>query len=167
MSKYNREWYNKNRERILAGRREYYKKHGRAEYQKNRGKILALKRRLYMRPADRAAAKEKNRIAGQIMKAKMIAAYGGQCSCCGENHPDFLTTDHYGQDRGATKICRGYSIKVRGLAEWRRLKKLGWPKDGIRLLCMNCNWATRWGHICPHVAEQSRFISPEGKEYHG
>lgn len=31
----------------------------------------------------------------------------------------------------------------------RKLKDLGWP-EGYKILCMNCNWYTRFGKMCPH-----------------
>jgi len=35
-------------------------------------------------------------------------------------------------------------------ALYRKLKKLGWPKDGYRVLCANCNLGTKFGRTCPH-----------------
>jgi hypothetical protein len=33
---------------------------------------------------------------------------------------------------------------------YRDLKKRGWPQEGYTVLCMNCNFAQRFGHRCPH-----------------
>lgn len=72
-----------------------------------------------------------------------IQAYGGKCVCCGETHEEFLTIDHvYG---GGAKERRLY-----GGCIYARLKRLGFPKDDYRCLCMNCNWSFgKWGY-CPH-----------------
>ena len=78
------------------------------------------------------------------LRAEAVAAYGGVCVCCGEREPTFLTIDHIG-GRNAHPLA-----KFRGEAEYRRLRALGWPA-GVRVLCMNCNWATRRGQQCPHA----------------
>lgn len=31
------------------------------------------------------------------------------------------------------------------------LRRRGWPQEGYRLLCWNCNAMTRYGRTCPHV----------------
>lgn len=90
----------------------------------------------------------------------MLDAYGRVCSCCGESNEAFLTMDHYGDDVGMPKMrSDGYATKIRGVREYARLKKLGWPTVGIRVLCMNCNFGTRTGCPCPHI--------DKGKEYDG
>jgi len=75
----------------------------------------------------------------------MFDAYGSVCACCSEEERIFLTLDH----------------ELRNGGEHRRLHKGGnvlydlrnreWPQDeGYRILCMNCNFAMRWGRKCPH-----------------
>jgi hypothetical protein len=81
------------------------------------------------------------------IKAEMIAAYGGQCMCCGDSHPEFLTLDHIG---GRTAENHPWDLRQNGSSIYGKLKKLGWPKNAYRLMCMNCNWAIRWGDPCPH-----------------
>ena len=84
-----------------------------------------------------------------------------------------LTIDHHRDDyKGVRHPRAGGNGKtvlahVRGHGEYARLKKMGFPPGLVRVLCMNCNWATRRGDKCPHETERSRFISPEGKEYRG
>ena len=82
------------------------------------------------------------------VKSQMIAAYGGKCVCCGETEPAFLTIDHVNRDRREHLQREGLSTA--GVSLYRRLRAQGWPKDGLRLLCMNCNFATRFGDPCPH-----------------
>lgn len=77
------------------------------------------------------------------LKRSALDAYGGPtCACCGESEIEFLTIDHV--NGGGNKHRR----EVRySMYEW--LKKKGYP-PGFRVLCMNCNWVTRYGQECPH-----------------
>lgn len=89
-------------------------------------------------------ARERNALAMQALKLEMIAGYGGKCACCGETEPAFLTLDHI---HGGGLADRK-KVGSRGI--YKRLRDLGWPRDGYRLLCMNCNLATKFGRTCPH-----------------
>lgn len=79
------------------------------------------------------------------VKAEMIVAYGGQCACCGETNPLFLSIDHISGGGQAEREEHG-----RGRVFYQYLKSLGYPKDNYRLLCHNCN--ASFGHYgyCPH-----------------
>jgi len=85
------------------------------------------------------------------LKKETILAYGGACACCGEFREPFLTIDHIYRDGKFHRKVLG--IKG-GAMLYLDLKRRGWPKDRFRLLCMNCNFATRYGGACPHVAER-------------
>jgi hypothetical protein len=82
----------------------------------------------------------------QAVRLEMIAAYGSMCECCGETAAEFLTMDHVGgwgkehRERDKSAASRLPFI----------LKKEGWPKDGFRLLCWNCNCARGIYGYCPH-----------------
>src|SRR5271166_589426 len=82
------------------------------------------------------------------LKAEVIAAYGGRCSCTGCNisEPKFLTLDHRNND-GAE-----HRKKVKaGAAVWLWAKRNSYP-DSLRLLCWNCNCGRQWnGGLCPHL----------------
>lgn len=78
------------------------------------------------------------------LKAEMMAAYGSECACCKESNEEFLTLDHV--HGGGGKHRRSIS----GGSVYQDLKNKGWPKEGYRILCMNCNFATRFGQPCPH-----------------
>lgn len=133
-------WRKENQEKVREYRARYKANHpGRrisTYYANNRVKVLE-------------AAKDRN----ALLRKEMLFAYGDRCVCCAEDEPAFLTLDHYGEDKGIPmrKDKNKYAQNYRGAAEYRRLKRLGWPQDGFRLLCMNCNWATRWKKVCPHV----------------
>jgi len=79
----------------------------------------------------------------QDLRREVVDAYGGECVCCGEAEPMFLTIDHVnGRDRT--------NHHAWGPTLYRALKKAGFPKDNYRLLCMNCNWARGRYSFCPH-----------------
>ena len=81
-----------------------------------------------------------------LMRKKRDAvfeAYGGAiCACCGEDHIEFLTVDHI---NGGGNKHRG-SIS-QNFYNW--LIDNNFP-EGFRVLCMNCNFARRFGRKCPH-----------------
>lgn len=81
-------------------------------------------------------------------KNECLEAYGKKCICCGETVTAFLTLDH---ERGKGNEHRKslFIHNVGGLHMYRWLKKNNYP-SGYRILCMNCNWATRYNPICPH-----------------
>ena len=101
-----------------------------------------------LRPED---TKRWHRSARKRLKLQMIAAYGGNCDCCGENRHEFLTLDHVNRDGNQHRATFGGRGIATSMQIWADLKRRGWPKDGFRVLCMNCNWATRYGTACPHT----------------
>ncbi len=90
------------------------------------------------------AANQRQRIR---LRAEMVLAYGGKCSCCGEDELLFLELDHI-NNNGAEDRKKGHGA---GVKLYGRLKKEDWPKDNYQLLCSNCNHGKRRnGGICPH-----------------
>ena len=84
------------------------------------------------------------------LKVEMIAAYGGECSCCGESHPALMTIEHTRGD-GAEHRRQITGTRAGGHHVYRWLKQHGYPRDGFRLLCWNCNDGSRVnGGSCPH-----------------
>ncbi len=81
----------------------------------------------------------------QELKAEMVAAYGGCCACCGETEIAFLSLDHTNGGGAADRETHGGRDPL-----VKSLKRRGWPKEGYRILCMNCNIATKFGRTCPH-----------------
>lgn len=78
------------------------------------------------------------------LKLEAMTIYGNgapACSSCGETDIDVLCLDHI-DDNGAEhrkklKISsRGGSA---GGTTYAALKKLGWPEEGLQVLCANCN----------------------------
>jgi len=85
------------------------------------------------------------------LRAEFLSVYGCACRCCDETEPAFLTLDHINNDGAAHK--RAVSPKATGAGDrlLNDLKRRGWPRDGYRVLCANCNFGrARRGGVCPH-----------------
>lgn len=79
-------------------------------------------------------------------KRDLFQRYGGaKCSRCGEEEIDFLTIDHIGG--GGARHRREIGTNI-----YKWLRENNYPV-GFRVLCMNCNWATRHGRPCPHTTK--------------
>jgi hypothetical protein len=85
-------------------------------------------------------------------KALVFNHYGNECSCCGEKHIEFLTLDHI--HGGGSKHRKSITLRF---YSW--VIKNNYP-DGLRTLCMNCNFATRFGDPCPHQKEKQNGLNP-------
>jgi hypothetical protein len=158
---WSREWYIKHREEHLRKRKE--------GYWNNRERDLAVSKRRYKKNRESILERTKNyqkknyekynayrRDIYQKIKQEMITAYGGKCQCpggCDIVEPKFLSLDHEGcgtrQKKRTLDIRNGK--KLGGYNLYLELKKQGWPQEGRRLLCQNCNCA--WGFYgnCPHT----------------
>lgn len=79
-------------------------------------------------------------------RAAALRHYGTACACCGESEPVFLTFDHVG---GGGAAHRRKDLGARNMGAW--LVRHNFP-SGFRVLCWNCNLATRYGDPCPHSA---------------
>lgn len=81
----------------------------------------------------------------EVKRAVMDYYSGGKnrCECCGESELEFLTIDHPngGGSAHRKELGGGYNFYVSLL----RLRP-----TGLRVLCMNCNMATKGGRVCPH-----------------
>lgn len=72
------------------------------------------------------------------VKDEMIGAYGGKCAHCGFAHPDALCLDHINDDPHV-EISHFNGGPRGGDRLYQKLKREGWPKDRLQLLCYNCN----------------------------
>lgn len=95
---------------------------------------------------NREKSYRKAKEAGFALRLEVIKAYGGSCECCGESNPYFMTVDHV--DGGGAKHRR--EVGISNFYRW--LKTNGFPRDGFRLLCANCNLSRGWFGFCPHAA---------------
>jgi hypothetical protein len=166
---YNRKWYLAHKETENAGSREYYADHSEKyrqvakEWRKEHpDKVKEFKHRHTMKYLDKSIAKIKNwkltdpnrtrergRFYIQKVKKEFASAYGKVCYCCGESRLPFLTCDHINGDGSADRKNNFSGVKL-----YLKARREGYPKDRYRLACMNCNFATRFGKICPHESER-------------
>lgn len=81
-------------------------------------------------------------------KIKAFNKLGKVCDCCEEYRKEFLTVDHIhgGGKKHRNSIGNGMWY-YKWICEQKNIHTM------LRLLCMNCNWATRMKAICPHVKE--------------
>ena len=141
---YGRAHYRAKREEVLAARAAHYA--GNAER-------IRAERALKRDTETRARAAELQRARYRVLRAEVIAAFGGRCECCGELEPMFLELDHATNDGAEHRreIGRGSH------ATYKRVKADGFPRDRFRLLCANCNQGRqRNGGICPHKNQEQR-----------
>ena len=144
-------WRDTNREHVREWDRQYR--------ESNKETINSNRRMWY------DAAVERYRLTQQSwarnLRLEMIAAYGGHCMCCGETAEPFLALDHVNGDGKAHRLSLAKSGGRGGRSRdvYRDLKRRGWPQDGYRLLCVNCNFATRYGQECPHVVRLKQLVN--------
>lgn len=92
----------------------------------------------------------------RLLWKQIFEIYGGQCACCGETNPLFLSLDHIARD-GAEhrKRYAGQNSRSRAGNGARVMRDaIRQPdKTRFRILCFNCNLGReRNGGICPHVS---------------
>lgn len=139
-----RDWYQKNREEILARKR--------ARYRADPEKYRERKRRQYQADPEKARASYKVR--ARVNRLAALNAYGGlQCVCCGELEERFLTIDHI---NGCSKEQR--KLEGQGSQLYQFLKTRNYP-PGYQVLCFNCNMGReKNGGICPHQDPERLFV---------
>lgn len=108
------------------------------------------------------ATKAKAKFVRDQIRVEVLAAYGGQCACCGETTPEFLTIDHiYSDGNNHRKEGRYTREGVAAPSLYRWLRKEGFPKDRVQILCWNCNCAKGKYGICPHQKEVASDATAE------
>jgi hypothetical protein len=108
-------------------------------------KLCARQRSNAFYHKNKASVSRRESAKRRALRLEMIAAYGGVCVCCGESRWEFLTIDHV--NGGGKKHQRSAGGSRRIL---EGLKKAGWPRDGFRLLCYDCNCSRGAHGYCPH-----------------
>jgi hypothetical protein len=132
-------------------KQEYALKHKKLGLCRNCPKPLAEGSAIYCafhREKSNIRNREKEKRLGIKLKKECFQYYGNMCKCCGETIFQFLTLDHE-DGNGNNHRRKLFKHNVGGVHMYRWLKKNNFPK-GYSLLCMNCNWAKRYGGICPH-----------------
>jgi len=98
---------------------------------------------------DPVAARRRLKSYRQGLRIEVISAYGGRCTCCGEDHHYFLALDHI---NGITGPKRAKERKS-GSSWYLKLRREGYPSH-IQVLCHNCNSAKGFYGVCPHKLER-------------
>ena len=113
-----------------------------AYYQANRERVLA--RTKAWREANPDYVKRYQNEDRATRRARALRMYGNKCQCCGETEIRFLTFDHI---NCGGKVHRQSIGSSRQFLDW--LVAVGRRRAGIRVLCLNCNFAVQFGS-CPH-----------------
>lgn len=121
---YKKRQYAANPERFRAESTEYRRK--------NPDKVKSASKRYYRE--NRELINIRAHIRRVKLREETISAYGGVCSICGEACVEFLCIDHVANNGGVERRQFGGGVCLYG-----RLKIAGFPRDGYRLLCFNCN----------------------------
>lgn len=83
------------------------------------------------------------------LREKVVFDLGGECVCCGESIPEFLTFDHANGDGKKDRTTNAQKQMLRDVLHGKR--------SDIRLLCFNCNCGRErnFGQ-CPHHGKAER-----------
>jgi len=135
----------KERRRLAVNR--YYQRHKDDPTYKEAARRRALRKYRRIRKDPKATRRilDNTKNWAKRRKLAIIAAYGGKCTCCGEKEEVFLTIEHVGGGGKKHREECGNSTRV-----YIDILKRGCPKDKYTVLCMNCNFATRFNKPCPH-----------------
>lgn len=156
---YMRDYYQKNKEVLLEKQSAYAKERLQGP---DGDHVRALRRVRVQKSRERNPLQWRryNAESRARLKSEMFAAYGDSCACCGENREKFLTLDHINRDGAAHRRALSGSRTGSTRQVLLDLRRRGWPKEGFRVLCMNCNWATRFGAECPHQTMYAALATP-------
>src|ERR1700676_699730 len=95
------------------------------------------------RNANHAVLRAYQRKLAKIIKAKIYAAYGNKCACCGETNSLFFQIDHvHGKGNQHRRLLFG---STGGTRFYRWLIKNKYP-SGFQILCANCHVAKHRGY---------------------
>ena len=95
------------------------------------------------------------------IRLKVIQLLGGKCANpYNLNHGDFENDIHCLQVDHINGGGRKDRAERSGAGFYAHLEKLGFPKEGYRLLCMNCNFSIGIYGYCPHQKPTESFPLP-------
>lgn len=83
-------------------------------------------------------------------RARVIAHYGGACTCCGETEDAFLTIEH---KEGVPESHMVNGKRKSGAQKYLTIEAEGFPQH-LTVLCFNCNLAKAFRGRCPHEDER-------------
>lgn len=133
-----REYYQKDPEKKRANARESMAR----QYLKNPKKFITKSADFYKEHKKEILSRGQKY--NKKLRASVLVAYGGKCTCCGEDHPNFLAIDHVNNDGAEHRKTVGS-----GGPMYRWLIKNDFP-EGFQVLCHNCNVAKAFYGPCPH-----------------
>lgn len=113
------------------------------EQRKHNGDVIRAKARIYYHTVRKAKYYQ--------LRQQVVDAYGGRCTCCGEDRLVFLTIDHFNND-GAADRRRNPEVKGMDARFMRWLIEHSFPTS-YQVLCANCNWAKYVLGKCHHVQD--------------
>ena len=154
MRKDQKEYYQKNKQKILAQQKVYYEANKeeiakrRKIYHKQyweKHKEQLTEDHLAYRTSHKIPLNIKARALSQKYRTLCLEHYGGtppKCSCCNENQKEFLAIDHI--NGGGFKHRKTISGNF-----FVHLVKNNFP-PGFQVLCHNCNMAKGFYGKCPH-----------------
>lgn len=125
----------RNPEKVVKAKVEYVLK--------NLTKVQEYQRKHYQEHKVEKQARRKE--LNDQQRSAFLKMYGEKCQCCGESETVFLVIDHIKGQKGIPR-----SKKELGAPAYRAALK-SYDPDTYRILCHNCNFATRYeGSTCPH-----------------
>lgn len=134
----NKNYIERNRDRLSPVWRERAKQWQRAHPETVKASTLRNKEKQKEWSKNRAIS----------LKQQVMSAYGGYCTCCGESQIEFLSIDHIRNDGKKWRAEGKHSL---GTNFYFQLKKQGYPKENLQILCYNCNLGKHYhGGVCPH-----------------
>ena len=139
--KYANAYYARNRERILAEKaRQRRENPERFHEMDRRTRENTAEQRRTKRAENRERDQERGRQWRRELRLEAVAAYGGECVCCGEDYEPYLEFDHINNDGKQERAQRTSTLEL-------FLKRNDWP-EGFQLLCANCHRAKTKGVPC-------------------
>lgn len=137
-------------------KRDAIRKRKRELYRQDPSKKKQWARKHYEKNREEIIKKQKARYGDSTqfhtLKQTFLNMYGKSCQCCEESIYEFLSLDHI---KGVNRIH-----KSRTDSAYRRAIEHYDPAE-YRVLCHNCNQATKWGRVCPHkLGQHINSLSP-------
>lgn len=162
VKEYQKKWYAEHQEAKAAMWKRNYAKNKEAIYERNRKWLSdnrewarAYQKEWHLKNID--SVRERTVKRQRTIRERVVSAYGGACSCCGERRIEFLTIDHVdGKGAEHRRELNGRS----GHRFYSWLIANEFPKENYRLLCWNCNCSRYFFGGCPHEKErQSQAVA--------
>lgn len=134
LSKYMKEYVEKNKDKIIANQKEYQPK---------------------WRKRNPEKVKENRKNTRDKLRKDVLNAYGHRCKCCGEDRHEFLAIDHI--NGGGNKHRKSLHPNASAQTFYTWLRRNKYPV-GFQVLCHNCNSAKSYYGGCPHHKNRRKLL---------